>query len=256
MLIGMQKFGVRFLEMWKDLIVIEFYIFQSYLLKINNNFMFIGHFGAGFAGKKPAPRISLGTLFLAAQWLDLIWPLFLLLGIEHVVIIPGDTKLTPLSFTDYPYSHSLMFVLFWGIILGGIYFFIKKNVMNSIIVGVLVLSHWVLDLLVHKPDLPILKSGPDVGFGLWNYPVIAIVLEAIIFIIGVWLYISTTTAKDKIGSIALWALIIFLVIIYIMNILGPPPPDLKSIGFIGLLQWLFVVWAYWIDRHRRMKNEE
>lgn len=215
--------------------------------------MFIGHFGAGLAVKKPAPALSLGTLFLAAQWLDLIWPLFLLLGIEHVVIVPGDTQ-QPLRFTDYPYSHSLMFVVFWGIIIGGIYFFFKKNSRNAIIVGLLVLSHWVLDLIVHNPDLPVMKSGPEVGFGLWNYPLAALLIEAVIFIVGVWLYLSATKAKDKIGTFAFWGLIIFLVIIHIGNFFGPPPPDTKSIGFIGLLQWLFVIWAYWVDRHRAIAN--
>lgn len=218
--------------------------------------MFIGHFGAGLAGKKPAPKVSLGTLFLAAQWLDLIWPLFLILGIEHVVINPGDTKMTPLNFTDFPYSHSLILVLCWTIILAGVYFFIKRNVRNSLIIGLLVLSHWVLDLFVHKPDLPILLSGPNAGFGLWNSPIIAILLESVIFILGIWLYMTTTTANDKIGKYALWGLIVFLVIIFIGNIAGPPPPDVNSIGYIGLLQWIFVIWAYWVDRHRTIKNDE
>ncbi|RPI18862.1 MAG: hypothetical protein EHM58_03775 [Ignavibacteriae bacterium] len=212
--------------------------------------MFIGHFGAGLAGKKPAPQVSLGTLFLASQWLDLLWPLLLLFGIEHVVINPGDTIMTPLNFSDYPYSHSLIFVLAWSIIIGGIYFFIKRNVKNSLIVGLLVLSHWVLDLFVHRPDLPLLTSGPNVGFGLWNSPVIAIILESVIFILGVWFYISATSAKDKIGTYAFWALIVFLVIIYFGNIMGPPPPDVKSIAYLGLTQWLLVLWAYWVDRHR------
>lgn len=215
--------------------------------------MFIGHYSIGLAAKKPAKTLSLGTIFLAAQWLDLIWPLFIILGIEHVTLNPGDTKMTPLSFIDYPYSHSLLFVLGWSIIFGVIYFSIKKNKRNALIVGLLVLSHWVLDLFVHRPDLPILISGPYVGLGLWNLPIVEIILEFGIFILGVWLYFSTTTPKDKIGIYAPWSLVIFLGLIHVVNLTGPPPPDVKAIGFAGLGMWLFVIWAYWADKHREVK---
>lgn len=215
--------------------------------------MFIGHYGVGLAVKKPAKSISLGTLFLAAQWLDLLWPIFVILGIEHVVISPGSTKLTPLEFTDYPYSHSLLFVLIWSVIVGGIYFIIKRNKKNAIIVGLLVLSHWVLDLIVHIPDLPIMPAGPFVGLGLWNMPVIAVIIEAAIFIAGIALYVSSTSAKDKIGSYGFWSLIILLALIHILNMTGPPPPNVKAIGYSGLGLWLFVIWAYWADKHRAAK---
>jgi hypothetical protein len=215
--------------------------------------MFIGHFGMGLAVKKPAKTISLGTLFLAAQWLDLLWPIFITLGIEHVELNPGNTKLTPLNFIDYPYSHSLVFTLIWGAALGVIYFLIRRNKRNALIIGLLVLSHWILDLLTHRPDLPIFLSGPYVGFGLWNSPINEIILEFGIFIAGVWLYFSSTTAKDKIGIFAPWSLVILLALIHIANIAGPPPPDVKSIGFAGLGMWLFVVWAYWADKHRTAK---
>jgi len=215
--------------------------------------MFIGHYGVGLAAKKPAKPVSLGTLFLAAQWLDLIWPIFILLGIEHVVIDPGNTKITPLEFTDYPYSHSLLFVLIWSILLGGIYFTIKKNKKNALIVGLLVLSHWVLDLIVHIPDLPIMPSGPYVGFGLWNLPIIAVIIEAAIFAAGVILYVSLTSPKDKIGNYGFWSLMIFLAVVHIVNLTSPPPPDVKAIGWAGLGMWLLVLWAYWADSHRIAK---
>jgi hypothetical protein len=225
--------------------------------KINFNqeeSMFLGHYGIGLASKKPAKKISLGTLFLAAQWLDLLWPIFLILGIEHVVINPGDTKLTPLDFTDYPFSHSLLFVLIWSVILALAYLLIKKNKRNALIVGLLVLSHWVLDLFVHRPDLPLIPGGPYLGFGLWNIPVLALFLEAAFFIGGVWIYVFVTTPKDKIGSYGFWSLIIILALIYIMNMVGPPPPNSNAIGFSGLGLWLFVIWAYWADRHREVKK--
>jgi FtsH-binding integral membrane protein len=216
--------------------------------------MFLGHYGIGLAAKKPAKSISLGTFFLAAQWIDLIWPILVLLNIEQVVIQPGDTKLTPLEFIHYPYSHSLLFVLVWGIVLGGVYFLIKKNKRNALIVGLLVLSHWILDLIVHKPDLPLVPGGPYLGLGLWNIPLIAVILEFIIYIGGVILYVNTTTPKDKVSKYGFWSLIILLAVIYIVNIAGPPPPDVDAIGWAGLLLWLFVLWAYWIDRHRIIRE--
>lgn len=216
--------------------------------------MFLGHYGVGLSAKKPAKSISLGTLFLAAQWLDLLWPILVLMNIEQVVIQPGDTKLTPLEFTHYPYSHSLLFVLIWGIVLGGVYYLIKKNKRNALIIGLLVLSHWILDLIVHKPDLPLVPGGPYLGFGLWNIPVIAVILESIIYLGGIYLYVKTTTPKDKIGVYGFWSLIVLLALIYVINLAGPPPPDADSIGWAGLLLWLFVLWAYWADKHRIAKS--
>ena len=215
--------------------------------------MFIGHFGAGFAGKKIINKPSLGTLFLAAQFIDLLWPLMLLLGIEKVTIVPGDTSLTPLNFTHYPVTHSLFGVLIWGIIFGLIYYLIKKDFKSSIWLGVLVLSHWIFDLLVHKPDLQLMPwSEMRVGLGLWNHPAVSIVLELLIFAAGIYIYTKMTKPKNKKGLYALWGLIVFLLITYISNIYGPPPPSVEAIGILGNLQWLIIIWGYWIDRNREL----
>jgi hypothetical protein len=218
--------------------------------------MFIGHFGAGFGAKKFAPTLSLGTLFLAAQWVDLIWPVLLLLGLEHVVIDPGNTVVTPLDFVYYPITHSLLAVLIWGLVIGGIYYAFKKNLKNSLWVGGLVVSHWILDLIVHRPDLPLIPgSGIKVGFSLWNSMTATVLVEGLIFILGIYFYIQTTRAKNRTGVIALWALIIFLVLIYISNLFGPPPPSEQMIGAVGLSQWLLIAWGYWIDRNREILHE-
>jgi len=217
--------------------------------------MFIGHFGMGFGAKKFTPSLSLGTLFLSAQWIDLIWPIMLILGIERVVIDPGNTVITPLDFVQYPITHSLLAVLVWGLILAGVYYFTKKDVKNAIWIGVLVISHWILDLITHRPDLP-LSPGSEVkvGLGLWNSMIGTLFLEVSIFVLGIYLYIRSTQAKNKTGSIALWTLIGFLSIIYLSNLIGPPPPSSDVIGFVGLSQWLLVVWAYWIDRNRVVRG--
>ena len=214
--------------------------------------MFIGHFGVGFAAKKVTKKTSLGTLFLAAQFLDLLWPIFLIMGIEKVEINPGNTALTPLNFVYYPFSHSLLAAIIWGLIFGFIYFVIKKDLRNSVWLGLLVPSHWFLDLIVHRPDLPLFpgSSSPMVGLGLWNSVYGTIIVEVGIFLAGVYLYYKTTQPKNKKGSITLWSLVIFLLLIYFMNIFGPAPGSVDSISYIGLSQFILVAWGYWIDRNR------
>jgi hypothetical protein len=213
--------------------------------------MFIGHYGVGFAGKKVDNKPSLGTLFFAAQFLDLIWPVFILTGIEKVKIEPGLMAANPLDFTYYPFSHSLLFAVVWGTIFGIIYFIIRKNIKGSILLGLLVLSHWILDLIVHRPDLPIFPWGNlKVGFGLWNSVPFSVAVELFIFAVGAYFYSSVTKPKNKKGTYTFWGLIIFLVLIYAANVFGSPPPSVEAIGFAGLSQWLIIAWAYWIDRNR------
>ncbi len=217
--------------------------------------MFIGHYGVGLAAKNPSPAISLATIFLAAQWLDLIWPILLLLNIEHVTIHAGDTRVSPLEFDYYPFSHSLLFVILWGLVLGVIYYLVKGNKKNSLIIGLLVISHWVLDLIVHRPDLPILPNGPDIGFGLWSSIAGTMIVEGGIYVMGCAVYLRCTKAKDLTGKIGLWALLIFLPVVYILNLFGPPPPNENAIKFSGLSLWILVLWAYWVDRHRVATNK-
>src|SRR5262245_11967755 len=145
--------------------------------------MFIGHFAIGMAAKRIEPSVSLGTLFLSAQFLDLLWPTLLLLDAEHVSIEPGISKVTPLAFTDYPVSHSLLAVVGWSLLFGIIYYFITKNKRAALLVGGLVLSHWILDAIVHIPDLPLYPGqSPKVGLGLWNSVPMTILVEGEIFL--------------------------------------------------------------------------
>ena len=219
--------------------------------------MFIGHFGIGFGAKKAAPKISLGMLFIAAQFLDLLWPVLVLLGIEHVVIKPGVTSVTPLDFTDYPISHSLVMALFWSFLLGAAYWFSGKNIRNSTIIGICVLSHWILDLIVHAPDLPLYPgTSPKLGFGLWNSFAISQIVEWLIFIAGVVLYLRTTSAKNRKGSIILWILIGLMAVSHLANIFGPPPPGVMEIAWAGQLQWIFVLLAIWADRNRIVRQKQ
>jgi hypothetical protein len=213
--------------------------------------MFIGHFGVAFGAKRAARRVSLGTLFLAAQFIDLLWPVFLLLGVERVRIAPGTTVVTPLEFEHYPISHSLLAVLGWAVLVGGAHFLSRRQKRAALIVAALVLSHWFLDLVVHRPDLPLMPGATSwVGLGAWNSLPLTLLIEVPLFLAGVWLYARATVASDPVGRWGLWSLVTFLLVIYAANLFGPPPPDVSAIAWAGQLQWLLVIWAYWLDRHR------
>ncbi|MGC1241930.1 MAG: hypothetical protein WA874_10085 [Chryseosolibacter sp.] len=211
--------------------------------------MFIGHFAAGMAGKKIQPAISLGTLFLAAQFLDLLWPTLLLLGVEHVVISPGISAVTPLEFSDYPISHSLLFVVGWGVLFGVAYFLWTRNQRGALLLGALVVSHWVLDLIVHIPDLPLYPGdSPKVGLSLWNSTLLTILVEGAIFVAGVTLYVRAKKINQQRISWWFWSLVLFLLVIHTINFVSAPPPNVEAIAWAGHLQWLFVLWGWWADR--------
>ncbi|HEX5128570.1 MAG TPA: hypothetical protein VFV90_02430 [Usitatibacter sp.] len=213
--------------------------------------MFVGHFGVGLAAKGLAPRASLGTLFLAAQFLDLLWPTLLLIGVERAAIVPGVTAVTPLDFEHYPISHSLLAVVAWSAGLGGAYFAITGRWKEALVVAVLVTSHWLLDAVVHRPDLPLSPFGPErVGLGLWNSLPATLLVEVPIFIGGCWLYARVTRPRDAIGRWAFAGLAAFLVVTYAMNLAGDPPPSMTAVAWVGQAQWLLVLWAAWVDRHR------
>jgi len=215
--------------------------------------MFLGHWSVGFAAKRAAPRVSLGTLFLAAQFLDLLWPTLLLLGLEHVVIAPGTTRVTPLDFTDYPVSHSLLAAIGWGALVGAAHFAARHSLRAAWICGALVPSHWLLDLVVHRPDLPLVPgAGPRVGLGIWSSLPLTLGVELGLLAIGVSIYLRATRPRDRSGRFGLAGLVLFLVAIYAANLFGPPPPSVGAIAWAGQLQWLLVLWGYWIDRHREV----
>jgi hypothetical protein len=217
--------------------------------------MFIGHFAIGLGAKKAAPTLSLGVLFFSAQLLDLLWPTFLLLGIEEVEISPGITDFTPLDFTSYPISHSLVMALVWGILAGGIYYLAKKQLRVALVIVGCVISHWFLDLLMHRPDLPLfLGNSVKLGFGLWNSVPVTLILESALFFTGIYFYLKATRPINRTGIYAFWALIIFLLIIYISNLIGPVPESVQAIAWVGELQWLLIIWAYFADKNRSNVN--
>lgn len=214
--------------------------------------MFIGHFGVALAAKRVAPEVSIGTLFLAAQFADLLWPNLVLLGIERVDIAPGITAVTPLDFVSYPYSHSLLALALWGGLFAAVHWAVRRR--GGVVpwlLGALVLSHWLLDAASHRPDMPlVIGGGPLVGLGLWNSVAATVVMETALFLAGVSLYVRSTRALDRTGVFALWGLVAFLLFISFANLMGPPPPSSLAVAWVAQSIWLLVFWGYWIDRHR------
>lgn len=213
--------------------------------------MFLGHFGLAFAAKRVAPETSLGTALLATEFADCLWPLFLTIGIEQVRIAPGITRMTPLDFVAYPWSHSLLMDAIWAIALGVIYFLVRRYKTGAWVLAAGVISHWLLDWWSHRPDMPLTPWSPHkFGLGLWNSVSATVIAELGLFFLGLAMYLMRTRAKDRAGFYILWSFVILMLAIWIGSILGPPPPNSMAIKMSAFGLWLAVAWAYWIDRHR------
>ena len=214
--------------------------------------MFLGHFGLGLGAKRATPSVSLGALFMAAQFADLLWPTLVLLGIQRVDVVAGVTAVTPFDFVSYPYSHSLLALTVWGVLFSVIYrVAFRSPIAAGVVLGLLVVSHWVLDVITHRPDMPLtIGGGTRLGFGLWNSVPGTLAAEFLIFLGGLALYSRATVPRDRIGSIGLWSLAAFLVVVYAASVFGPPPPDARPVAGSAEAMWLLVVWGFWVDRHR------
>lgn len=213
--------------------------------------MFIGHFAVGFGLKRCAPRVSLGMLIAAALSADILWSAFLLLGWEHARIAPGDTKFTPYDLYDYPWSHSLAMMIISGALLALVYRWRRKDLTGAWAIACGGVSHWVLDWITHRPDMPLYPGGPKLGLGLWNSIPGTLVVELPLFCVGVWLYFTATQPRDPIGRWAFWIYVLLLLALYIGDRFGSPPDTVKEVGWGGLIASIVLVaWAWWFDAHR------
>jgi len=212
--------------------------------------MFLGHFGVALAAKAVAPRPALGTTVMAAQWADGLWPIFVLAGLEHVEIAPGATRVTPLDFVSYPYTHSLVADGAWAALFALVYGSLRKDWRGAAWLAALVLSHWVLDVVAHRPDMPTWPGGPKLGLGLWNSLAGSLIVELALFGIGAWIYARCAPARDRLGVILFASFLLVLVLLYLGSVFGPPPPSQQALAASALGGWVFVAWAYWIERHR------
>jgi hypothetical protein len=177
------------------------------------------------AGKVVIPRVSLGTLFLSVQFADALWPVLLLAGIEHVRIVAGLMRTSPLDFWDYPIRQSLVALLAWGLLFGAIYFLSRRSFAAAVVLAVGVVSHWLLNVVMHRPDVAVLPRGPYLGLGLWNCPSGTLAVEGLLYALGATVYLRTTRSRDAVGNWALAALLVLLPVVWLLALLGPPPPS-------------------------------
>lgn len=213
--------------------------------------MFIGHYALAFAAKKAAPKTSLATLLFAASWCDLLWPVLLALGWERVRIQPGATAFNPLVFESYPWSHSLAWVAAWALLVGGLHWLARRDRRAALLVGLLVLSHWVLDWISHAPDLPLWPGGAGHGLGLWNHVGRTVLVEGSLFGIGVALYLGATRARSWRGQVSLWSFLALITAMYAADASGSnPPPSVSALNAFAFLGWLPPLWGLWIERTR------
>jgi hypothetical protein len=213
--------------------------------------MFVGHTAVALAAKSRAPGVSLAWLVAASYMLDLLWPLFVLAGIERVSIVPGATAFNPLVFDWYPWSHSLVMACVWGLVL--MLIARRRGIIGvaAWILAALVVSHWVLDFVSHVPDMPLWPGrSPKLGLGLWNSIPATFLVEGAMYVVGIWIYLRTTRPRDRVGVAALWSFLLISTILWASGPWSPPPPSSRALALFALGAWLLVAWAGWADRHR------
>jgi LexA-binding, inner membrane-associated putative hydrolase len=213
--------------------------------------MFIGHFAVGFAAKKFAPRTSMAALLAAPLFLDILWPVFLLLGWEQARIDPGNTRFTPLDLYNFPWSHSLLMSIVWATAFALIYHQLTRYKPGTIAIWLLVVSHWILDWVTHRPDMPLYPGSPRLGLGLWNSIAGTMIVEIAMLAASLALYISATRARARIGRYAFAAFVLLLLASYIADRFSPPPASMSEIAWTGLITSpILILWAWWFDHHR------
>ena len=222
--------------------------------------MFIGHYGASFiaATLPKAPR--LGTLFIAAQLIDFGFFALELAGVEHMRLVPGITAMNPMDLYDMPWTHSLVGALDWSAGFALLLWLSLRNGMAALIGGAVVLSHWLIDLLVHRPDLTIAGSPPSFGFGLWNHPEIEIPLELVLAFGGLAWFASRTRARGWQGHVSILVLGLAMAVFQLVNwlaappatIVDPAPPSLPLMGLLAYAVLAAIAWWVAIARPRRL----
>jgi hypothetical protein len=189
-------------------------------------------------------------LFAAVQLADLLWPVFLLLGWERASIVPAPNPFLTLSLDSIPISHSLLTLIAWAALFALLYRARTGYARGALVVALAVVSHWLLDFVTHRPDMPLYPGGPLVGLGLWNSVRGTVVVECLMLLAGLGLYVRAARARDGVGRYGFWGLITLLVLSYTSSLLAAPP-TMRVIAIGGIVfGWLFVAWAGWADGHR------
>jgi hypothetical protein len=183
----------------------------------------------------------------------LLWPIFLLWGWEQVRITPGIIRVTPLDFISYPCSQSLVAQQLWGVALAAVYFALRRDGRGALVAGLCVPTHWVLDFVAHRPDMPVVPGGERYGLGMWDSLRLTLFVAFAIYRVGIAIYLKPTRAKHRIGLYALWSLLIFVFVMYLSATFRAAPPSVRAIASMTLAMWLLVPWTAWADKHRAVR---
>jgi len=209
--------------------------------------MFVGHLAVALVAKRAAPAANLGWLMAGVTALDLIWPVFVLAGLEHVRIVQGATAFTPLVFDSYPWSHSLVMAVVWGLALVAVARWRDVRASAGLLVT-LVISHWVLDFASHAPDMPLWPGpSPRLGLGLWYSIPLTLVIEGSLWILAIVVFLKGRPRRRE-GRVAFWSLVVVSTLLWATGPWSPPPPSTRALGWFALIGWIVVPWAALADR--------
>ena len=215
--------------------------------------MFVGHYGPSFAIKSIQPSIRLWVLFIAVQLLDVCWSVLVFLGVEKVRIVPGITASNPLDLYYMPFTHSLVAAFAWAVaaIILSRFLLGVRDWAAGFWVGAAVFSHWVLDFVVHRRDLPLYDDAAKVGLGIWNYPMIALTLEALLLFGGMIMYLRRTRPLSTVGRLGPPIFGVLMLAIQCYIFFGPPPASPVAAAVTALVSYVvFAAIAHWLDRNR------
>ncbi|MET1257830.1 hypothetical protein ABV409_00725 [Flagellimonas sp. DF-77] len=218
--------------------------------------MFVGHYAAALALKGKEPKTPLGPLFIAVQFVDILFFPLALLGLESIEFVPGYTAVNDFKM-EFPFTHGIVGTLFWCLVFATVYYVLagpKRTDRKRIawVLAIAVASHWVADLVVHTPDLPIVAGEPKLGFGLWQYKAATVWLEALLLIAGLGYYLKKTTSRSRTGKFASIALVAFLIAVNYLNYyVLPANNDLMGLTVSALVTYFVLAGiAFWVDRQR------
>lgn len=216
--------------------------------------MFVGHYGVAFGARPATPLVPLWVYFIAVQWLDVVWSILVLLGVEKLHIVPGFTEANPYDLYYMPYTHGLPGAIILSLLFAAVVaaFVPRRRAAVFLTIAAAAFSHWILDLIVHVPDLALYDNSDKVGFGLWRHVAISFPLEIIVLVAGAWIFARALPPASRRGHIALRSFVALLVLVQVYANFGPPPPSETAMAIMALVLYLaFAALAALLERLRR-----